>query len=499
MRSGTGCRSEHARSVAGAALLLALLAQPGWAVPAFPGAEGHGAEARGGRGGRVLAVTHLGDRGPGSLRAALEAEGPRTIVFRVGGTIALESVIRIRHPFVTVAGQTAPGDGILLRGAGDDALLRLERGVHDVVLRYLRLRNGRGTTDGRGHDNLTIRDGHDIIIDHVSMSWASDENAGFWRNDASGPDLRRVTIQRSILAEGLEGHSNGLIVGGEDLRREGVAPVESWRGVRDISIHHNLFAHNTHRNPRVTAVGAEAINNVTYNWRTRIGSTTLGAVFDYRNNYAKVGPMRLGDLDYVPKILMHHEHRNRPGDVWPDPSIHTRGNVVEPDVLGEGDDPRALWSLNYSDPKHAPLPARFFRSAPLAPAKVPVRIESARSAYASVLADVGANRRLDCEGHFVAIPDTVDRRILDEVDRGLGPASPVRSPADAGGYPELASGTPCADADGDGMPDLWERAHGLDPDDGTDGARDVGDGTTHLERYLAGTPVAPPAAPVLLP
>ena len=277
--------------------------------PAFPGAQGHGAAALGGRGGRVIAVTHLGDAGPGSLRAALEASGPRIVVFRVGGTIALDSVIRVREPYLTIAGQTAPGGGILIRGAGDDPLIRLERGVHDVVIRYLRLRNGTGVADGGGTDNLTIRSGHDIIIDHVSMSWATDENAGFYRKE-DNPPLERVTIQRSIMSEGLAGHSNGLIVSGTDDRSDPENVIEAWRQVRDITIHHNLFAHNTHRNPRVTTAATTAVNNVVYNWRTRIGSTTRGAVFDYVNNFSKVGPMRMPDIDYVPKILMHHEHRH---------------------------------------------------------------------------------------------------------------------------------------------------------------------------------------------
>ena len=455
--------------------------------PAFAGAEGHGAASSGGRGGRVIAVTQLGDAGPGSLRAALEAPGRRIVVFRVGGTIALESVIRVREPYLTVAGQTAPGGGILVRGAGDDALIRLERGVHDVVIRYLRLRNGTGSADGHGNDNLTVRNGSDIIIDHVSMSWATDENAGFYRKEGN-PPLERLTIQRSILSEGIAGHSNGLMVGGTDDRRAPGALVEAWRQVRDISIHHNLFAHNTHRNPRVTAGSASAVNNVVYNWRTRIGSTTRGAVFDWVNNFSRVGPMRRADLDYVPRILMHHEHRHREGDAWPDPSIHTAGNIIEPDILV---DPAAdnwrIWKLNYSTPKHAPLPARFRRSAPLAPAPIPVTLQGARDAAASVLADVGANARLACDGTWVPNADAVDRRVIADVRAGTGPSRPVESPAVVGGYPDIAPGNACPDADGDGMFDEYERLHGLDPADPTDAASERG-GVSALEAFLDGLP-----------
>jgi pectate lyase len=475
-------------------------------LPAFPGAEGHGAASKGGRGGRVIEVTSLADSGPGTLREALLASGPRMIVFRTGGTIELESDIRIRNSDFTLAGQTAPGDGIQIRGVGDSHLLVLERGVQDVIIRYVRLRNGSGVADGGGNDNLTIRSGTNLMIDHVSMSWATDENGGFYHHDGR-PEMNKLTLQRSILAEGLRGHSNGLQISAESDYSDPNDPLEGWREVTEISVHHNLFAHNTHRNPRVTSGWTETLNNVTYNWRTRIGSTTKGTVYDYVNNFAKVGPMRIDDLDYVPTILMHHEHQSSDGDEpWPDPSIYTAGNIVEPGIITDPNaDNWSMWKLNHSSPRYQSLPSSFRRHTPLQPAAIPVQLETARDAFDSVVADVGANKRLDCEGNWVPNMDRVDERIIADVVNGTGPDDAISSPSSVGGYPNLAAGTPCQDSDHDGMPDAFEDLKSLDKNDSSDGPLDRdNDGYTNLEEYLngggggGGGPLSPPQRPELI-
>ena len=228
--------------------------EPG--VKAFPTAEGFGAKALGGRGGVVIEVTNLDDSGPGSLRDAVEREGPRTIVFRVGGTIAVERPIRVRDPYITIAGQTAPGDGILIRNhrANTDAPITIE--THDVVIRYLRLRPGPSGEPSCCVDALGLMEGaRDVMIDHVSLSWGVDEVLG------ASEDASDFTVQWSILSEALrrgghakdERHSRGLLV--------------STQEGGNVSIHHNLFAHNEGRNPEVAlAYGvADIVNNVLYN------------------------------------------------------------------------------------------------------------------------------------------------------------------------------------------------------------------------------------------
>ena len=204
---------------------------------AFPGAAGFGANALGGRGGRALMVTNLNDSGPGSLRAAIEAEGPRTVIFRVAGTIELKTRIDIANPYITIAGQTAPGGGITLKIDPNYTRSPLRILTHDVILRYIRSRPGPSTAESDILDALTIPSGHDIIVDHCSFSWATDEVVNTWN------DVHDITIQWSIISEGLNDsthpkgpHSKGMLIGSEGAER--------------ISVHHNLFAHNRKRNPK---------------------------------------------------------------------------------------------------------------------------------------------------------------------------------------------------------------------------------------------------------
>jgi len=450
-------------------------------VPAFPGAEGYGANSVGGRGGRVIEVTNLNDSGPGSLRAAIEAEGPRIVVFRVAGYIEVQGELHIRDSFLTIAGQTAPGGGITIKGYDGNSLYIFDKGsVHNITIRYLRIRHGQG---GGSDDNITIHSGHDIIIDHVSMSWSTDENAGIW-SESDRPEIYNITFQRSIMAEGLAGHSNGMHISGEkDYSLED--PVEAWRRIKDLTIHHNLFIHNTHRNPRVISAGTQVINNVVYNWKYRIGSTMSASVIDYINNYYQAGPM--SNLNR----LLEHEDSSPDYPDWrtplPDPSIYITGNVVHPNHPDPSADNWILLSYNYHNPSF-PLPVRFRRLVPLPPAQFPVGLQSALEAYSSVVADIGANARLDCLGNWVPNSDPVDMRLVADVVYGTGPKNPIGSPSEVGGFPEIDPGTPCTDSDHDGMPDDWENLYNFDPTDPSDGPADAdGDGYTNIEEYLNGT------------
>ena len=199
------------------------------ALPAFPGAEGFGAMASGGRGGVVLQVTNLNDSGPGSLRAAILASGPRIVVFRVGGTIELLTRIDISNPDITIAGQTAPGGGITLKNHPSNTRSPLKVETDNVILRYIRSRPGPSDLPSATLDALTI-EGHRVIIDHCSLSWATDEVLNTWL------DSSEITIQWTIIAEGLEDsnhpdgpHSRGALLGDHSTR---------------VSVHHCLFAHS---------------------------------------------------------------------------------------------------------------------------------------------------------------------------------------------------------------------------------------------------------------
>jgi len=249
------------------------------AAPAFPGAEGFGANSIGGRGGTVIEVTNLNNSGPGSLRAAVEASGPRIVVFRVSGTIILKTGLTILNPYITIAGQTAPGGGITLRNDRSNGAPTLDIRTHDVIIRYIRMRTGPG-----GDDSLLIytSPAYNVMIDHISASWGVDENVNIWGN------VRDVTIQWSIISEGLKnsthpegdpgGHSMGFLVGS---------------GSRNISFHHNVLAHNDARNPKWDGSHEQAVydfvNNVIYNWGAYATAVSGNAKTNVVGNYYKRG------------------------------------------------------------------------------------------------------------------------------------------------------------------------------------------------------------------
>lgn len=421
---------------------------------AFPGAEGYGRFAIGGRGGRVIEVTNLNDDGPGSLRAACDAEGPRTVVFRVGGTIPLKSKIIIRNPYITVAGQTAPGDGICLRGFSFGCL-----GVHDAIIRYVRLRVG--DESGKTLDGMGARAGDNIIYDHCSISWSIDE--GF-----SSRQAKNITFQRCIIAEALNMSVHSHYVG----TGKGHSFAGSISG--DIgSFHHNLLANCAGRNWSLAggldnsghrlAGRLDIRNNVVYNWVHR---TTDGGclALNFVNNFYIPGPAsRVFTLQ-----------KPDPGDANRGMRIYMTGNLMEghPGVNADN------WSAAVLEPGAL---AKVKSDAPLFESYVAT--QSPQAAYESILSDVGAN---------LPKQDSVDARIIQDVKRrgytfvGSKTKLPgiIDSQADADAWPQYHSAEPPPDADHDGIPDEWERAHGLNPNDPNDGARDSGDGYTWLEKYL---------------
>jgi pectate lyase len=460
----------------------------GNAAPAFPGAEGYGALSVGGRGGKVIEVTTLADgvpAPPGSLRACTEASGPRICVFRVGGAIELNPGARfeIKNPYLTIAGQTAPGGGILIKG-----FTGISVWTHDVIIRYVRFRLLGAGNPGQGQVNIYITNGaYNVIVDHCSASWALDENTLIWKRESPpSPDITNVTFQRCFIAEGLAGHGTGLLIGGQAPSNANPnLQSDVYLKIHEISVHHNLFAHNYDRNPRVATAGTQVINNVVYNWGSRVGVSEKKNTVDFINNYWKPGPMS-GSL-----IYKHESSNITTGWVYPDPSIYMAGNIVKGSFETLSADNWALIkrSPTYEDPSAGPLPVSYRRNTPLLQAPFPITIQSATDAYTSILADVGANARLDCQGNWVPNSDAVDQRVIADVKNGTGwTGTGLVSPQAAGGFPNIASGIPCQDTDHDGMPDQWESMHGFTTTDGSDGSKDAdGDGFTNVEEYLNGT------------
>jgi pectate lyase len=450
-------RSRILPAILGFAAVLATAAWSGEpsgpSFPAFLGAEGFGAATPGGRGGKVLIVANLDDHGPGSLRAAVEESGARTVVFEVSGTIALERPLRIERPFLTIAGQTAPGGGIALKNHG----IVLTDGVQDVVIRHIRVRPGPGAvSDGillAGKEGAPVRR---VILDHCSATWAMDENMDTWGG------VEDCTIQWCILAEGLmeghpkgKGHGMGLLCGPRDKTQR-------------LSIHHNLFAHNNQRNPRFQGGSYEFVNNAIYDWGGIAGQLTFAPRANFIGNFYKPGPSsnkRAFEIAVDGPTPLYVE-----GNIGPHrrpPAEGVQGANPYPFSEYKSDE----WAIVGQDGKAADASLR--RNEPHPPAPIPITIEPVAQAFERVLADCGATR---------PTRDGVDRRIVTEVRAGTG-ALGMHGP-----YPILDEGVAPADEDRDGMPNQWEREFGLDYLDPHDAATDLdGDGYTNLEEYLNAT------------
>ncbi|MBD2100691.1 polysaccharide lyase family 1 protein [Leptolyngbya sp. FACHB-261] len=411
---------------------------------AFPGAEGYGALAKGGRGGKVIAVTNLNDAGPGSLRAATEVREPRIIVFRVGGTITLKRDIVLQDPYVTLAGQTAPGDGITLRGA------TLLISTHDVIVRGLRVRVGDDPNgpDPGDRDAIAIRaerrnQVYNVIVDHCSVSWAIDENLSTW-----GP-VRNISFQWNLIGEALSQslhhkgrHSMGLLVGDH---------------AQQISIHHNLFAHNVSRNPSMKGgTATEVVNNVIYNWGNQ-------ATDYYSDRDSRSGPLFLNVIGNYYKAGPNSRFRaigKSASGPLKGSKVYLQGNIGPNRPDDSGDQWLIAGRAKYRSDRPALEPSG-------------IHTDPANTAYERVLASAGA---------ITAGRDSVDQRLLQSVRNGTG--GMIDSPREVGGWPNLSSGTAPQDRDQDGMPDSWEQAQGLNPTDPADADNRASSGYTWVEEYL---------------
>lgn len=455
---------------------------PEGAIPAFPGAWGGGMFTTGGRGGKVIAVTNLKDSGPGSLRAALEAEGPRIVIFKVAGTIKTDTDLKITHPDITIAGQSAPGDGVCIAGT-------LNINTHNVIIRHIRVRRGI-PTGGQGDDNIGGNPHHHIIIDHCSTSWGMDENISLYRHMRPSLDgttqikdpAEHITIQWTISSEALD--AKGHAFGG------------TWGG-NPSTFHHNLFASNTARNPSIGMSGAFDFRyNVVFNWRHRsIDGGDETSTVNLINNYFKPGP---ATNENMRAVFARVEERSMysPGSAWAEGDWYTKeanrpgkwyvaGNVMHDNAevsqqnwkgmrtkdraaTGEGSADEQLNLARVNTP---------FEGWPVAPH------QPAEEVFTAVLEKVGAT---------LPKRDVVDKRVTEMVRTGkpLTATGIIKSVDEVGGYPDLrfSPNELPVDSDGDGMPDEWEIKHKLDPNNPADAALDSdGDGYTNIEEYLNGT------------
>ena len=440
-------------------LTLTFPAQVQGTTLAFPGAEGFGAYTLGGRGGAIVEVTNLNDSGSGSLRACVEASGARTCVFKVAGLITLVNPLTISNPYITIAGQTAPGGGITLKKSAGGNVFATQ--THDVIIRYISARPGAG---GENHANQIAKNGvelYNIIIDHNSLSWGVDSNIETWYR------VRDTTIQWSIISEGLDCsthskgcHSKGLMVGGYKGSEAG-----GTKGSENISILNNLMAHNGERNPLVKMCGiGQVINNTTYNpfWTFAHQQFSCnGSYVNWINNYHKRGLDSTSTTDL--KFLADDGGTCFAGSAY---------------VSGNYGANNGNWSNAYSGScanKIVAVPA-------VAPA---VNTINATLAKDAVLASAGNNAGMACNGDWFNRRDSIDTRVVNDVKNGTGRI--IDSPSDVGGWITPAAGVGCVDTDKDGMPDEWELLYGFNVAVKDGNADKDSDGYTNVEEYFNGT------------
>lgn len=448
-----------------ACLLLAATCMQAQSI-AFPGAEGYGKYTTGGRGGRVLTVTNLNDSGKGSFRDAVEQRGARIVVFAVDGTIELKSPLRINNDSITIAGQSAPGDGICLKD------YPLVVNASNVIIRYIRVRVGDRhhlDSDGLGGGRYGQKN---VVLDHLSVSWSIDECLSIYKTE-------NLTVQWCLVTHSLNTsvHTKGS---------HGFGGI--WGGYK-ATFHHNLLANHASRNPRFSSVdGTKWVdyrNNVVYNWgfKTAYGGGHHAEI-NMVNNYYKPGP-----------ASQHH----RLLDVAEDGTgrYYVAGNVMEGDDAVTHDNHGAVTDCagkcyirnrksaapdSGISPEAVPTPGEECTSCLVdAPFPYePIHEDTPAVAYQRVLASVGCSFS----------QDDYDREVLRQVKEGIGTFGIngiINSQEDVGGWPALKTGKALKDSDGDGMPDVWELQHGLNPKDASDAsAYTLDEAFTNIEVYLNG-------------
>ncbi|RTE82171.1 putative pectate lyase C [Fusarium euwallaceae] len=393
------------------------------AVPAFPGAEGFGKDSVGGRNGEVYKVTNLNDSGTGSLRDAVSKPN-RIVVFDVGGIIKITGRMVVSKN-VYIAGQTAPGGGIVVYGNGWSF-----SNANDAIVRYITIRMGRGGTSGK--DAITIADGKNMIFDHVSASWGRDETFSI------NGDVSKVTIQDTIIGQGLVSHSCGGL-----MQTDG-----------GVSLFRNLYIDNKTRNPKVKGVN-DFQNNVIYNWGGGGGYIAGGSdgnsYVNIMNNYFISGPhtsvtaFTRGNANFHAYVKNNFYDSNRDGK-------------LDGSALCES-------TTCYSDMDIVKTPYDY---------PAPATARTAEQALNVVLSSVGNSKTRD----------SVDAAMIEEVKSYGKKGSQISNESEFGGVGTIASGKALTDTDGDGIPDEWEKKNGLNPNDKSDGMKIASNGYTNLENYV---------------
>ncbi len=419
-------------------------------LPAFPGAEGWGAQTKGGRGGVVLHVTNLNDSGEGSFRAAVDDPRPRIIVFDVSGTIELKSGLTVSQPFCTIAGQTAPGDGICLKNAS----LRVAN-THDVIIRAIRVRPGAGGgIRGAEVDGIGVSNSENVIVDHCVASWSLDEGFNTWHK------ARNITYQWCVMSEALN----------NSIHEKGRHGFGGSIGGYKASFHHNIFANCIARNPSIggndqnLTIWLDFRNCVISNWEHRTCDGKPLSV-NLVNNYYKPGPATQPDVCRRVAKIDYADSKWGFSGQW-----YIQGNVIEgyPEISAD----------NWKGGVDYEPGASMERNRRYEPFKVaPVVTQPAKEAYELVLKYAGCYTNRDSQ----------EKRIIEQIRTGKYHSTPtgiIDTVEQAGGWPVLKSTPKPLDTDNDGMPDAWEKQNGLNPNNPADAAQEAANGYTNVENYI---------------
>lgn len=459
-------------------------------VAAFAGAEGGGAVSKGGRGGAVYRVTSLANSGAGTLRECVEATvGPRTCVFAVAGNIDITAGLAVTTPYLTIAGQTAPGGGVTLMGK-NSAFDLLSVRTHNVVIRNVRLRKGynAGTVnqDADSLNVLMVSGGtavDSVMVANASISWGQDENYSIWNLDSAAvTNPRNITCQYCLIYEGLLPTARAMLVGGNGNNSDDIA---------NIDIQHSAMLSFQKRSPLFKGRSLRTVNNIMWNyalWPLQAGG---GAQVDAIGNVFKYGRWVPPTLPHEISIYTTQGVNTASGT----PTLYVSGNIG-PSNADPGADNWSMVRQVSAEGEYDPtaLSETYRRLSPLAALPWPITAQPAGDLDTILLPKVGAAHRLDCSGNWVSMRDAADARVIAEYTANTG--SDLATTEDTyGGYPTLAAGTACTDTDSDGMPDAWETAQGLNPASAADGPTLHASGYSNLERYLAGA--ADAIAPVL--
>lgn len=434
-------------------------------ILSFPGAEGFGEYTTGGRGGKVFFVSKTTDDGSeGTLRYALDQKGPKYIVFKTGGTIYLQSPLKIKEGNVTISGQTAPGDGITI--ANYETFVAAD----NVIIRYVRFRMGdQKKFEGDAFGARFIKN---LMVDHCSMSWSTDETVSIYVNE-------NTTLQWCVISESLR----------NSFHQKGAHGYGGIAGGKLASFHHNMYAHHDSRNPRLGEYAGSKFaltdltdfrNNVIYNWGHNSIYGGEGMNVNLINNYYKPGPATI-TRQRIAAIDKNEKPQAEVYDVWG--KYYISGNVMEgnPEITKdnwtEGVFSQMKPSYHLTDTEKKSIKINQPHDI-----KDNVKTHSAQEAYEKVLEFGGAS----------LVRDAVDLHVLKDVKTGSftykgskGSAHGIiDSQTDVGGFPDLKPGKPLVDSDNDGMPDAWEIKNKLNPKVADSNGHDLDKNYDNIEIYM---------------